>query len=227
LTERAERRRRRRRRRTTLVVTIAVVAAAIVGGALLLTGTGSDESASTNGGRVVASRPTTTSSTTTTTAPTTTTTIDPATLPQTTDKPADASPQLDARAQALWHAIASDDPPQAMPFFFPLGAYVQVKDIRDPPSDWQQRLVAAYERDIHTAHATLGQGAASATFDGISIPDAAQWVDPGQEYNKIGYWRVYGTRVSYTANGSPGSLTIASMISWRGEWYVVHFARIE
>jgi hypothetical protein len=73
----------------------------------------------------------------------------------------------------------------------------------------------------------LGSGAANATFDGISVPDAAQWVEPGAEYNKIGYWRVYGARLGYTVDGGPGSFTVASMISWRGQWYVVHFARIE
>lgn len=137
-----------------------------------------------------------------------------------------SSPALDARAQALWQAIVADDPARATPFFFPLGAYIQVKAIQDPASDWRSRLVAAYEGDIHAAHATLGDAAATATFGGISVPDTAQWVNPGEEYNKGSYWRVYGTKLDYTANGSPGSFTIASMISWRGEWYVVHFARI-
>jgi hypothetical protein len=200
--------------------------AAIAAGAFVLLQDGSSDS--TPSEQVVASRATTSTSTsTTTTAPTTTTTVDPATLPQTNDLPQPSSPELDARATALWRAIVADDPAPAMPFFFPLGAYLQVKDIRDPASDWQQRLVGAYERDIHDAHATLGAAAATATFDGISVPEGAQWVDPGGEYNKIGYWRVYGTRLSYTADGRPGSFTIASMISWRGQWYVVHFARIE
>jgi hypothetical protein len=142
------------------------------------------------------------------------------------DRPAVSSPALEARAQLLWQSIVADDPAQAMPFFFPLGAYTQVKAIQDPASDWQQRLVAAYEGDIHAAHATLGDSAASATFGGISVPDTAQWVNPGEEYNKGSYWRVYGAKLAYTANGAPGSFTIASMISWRGEWYVVHLARI-
>ena len=197
-------------------------------GAAVLAGRAFDDSGPSSR-RVAVSRrvSTTTTSSTTTTAPTTTTTLDPATLPQTQDKPAPSTPELDARARALWDAIVADDPAQAMPFFFPLGAYTQVKAISDPPSDWQQRLVAAYERDIHAAHATLGSAAPTATFDGLSVPDGAQWVDPGQEYNKIGYWRVYGTHLSYTADGRPGFFNLASMISWRGQWYVVHFARIE
>lgn len=48
-----------------------------------------------------------------------------------------------------------------------------------------------------------------------------------QEYNKIGYWRVYGTRVRYrTAAGTAGSFGIYSLISWRGQWYIVHFGPI-
>ena len=138
-----------------------------------------------------------------------------------------SSPALDTRAQGLWQAIVADDPAPATPFFFPLGAYNQVKAIHDPASDWTSRLLAAYQRDLHAAHATLGDAAATATFGGISVPDTAQWVTPGQEYNKGSYWRVYGAKLTYTANGAPGSFTLASMISWRGEWYVVHFAKIE
>jgi hypothetical protein len=207
-----------------VALTAAVV---IVGGVIWATGRGSSDERAAPHRQVAATRATTSSSTSTSTS-TTTTTIDPQTLPQTNDRPAPSSPELDARAQALWRAIVADDPGQAAPFFFPLGAYVQVKAIQDPPSDWEQRLVGAYERDIHAAHAQLGDGAATATFTGLTVPDAAaQWVDPGQEYNKIGYWRVYGAKLGYSANGAPGAFTIASMISWRGQWYVVHFARIQ
>jgi hypothetical protein len=51
-------------------------------------------------------------------------------------------------------------------------------------------------------------------------------VVPGSEYNKLPYWRVYSAQLHYAQNGQPGSFTIASMISWRGEWYIVHLARI-
>jgi hypothetical protein len=209
-----------------VILGVAVAVAVAAGAVLAVVGTSNDGDSPSR--QVAVSRPTstTTSTSTTTTAPTTTTTLDPATLPQTQDEPAPASPELDARAGALWDAIVADDPARAMPFFFPLGAYVQVKAISDPPSDWQQRLVAAYEQDIHAAHASLGSAAATATFGGLSVPDAAQWVDPGQEYNKIGYWRVYGAHLNYEADGRPGFFSIASMISWRGQWYLVHFARI-
>ncbi|HEY6463812.1 MAG TPA: hypothetical protein VIY73_26765 [Polyangiaceae bacterium] len=153
---------------------------------------------------------------------------DPATLPQTHDRPVASGAAWDARVAALWKAIVADDPDQAMPFFFPLGAYEQVKDIGNPASDWKHRLVAAYAHDIHALHAHLGDSASSATLVGLDLPDArARWVDPGEEYNKIGYYRVFGSRLRYTVDGEAHSFDVKSLISWRGEWFVVHLSAIK
>lgn len=76
---------------------------------------------------------------------TTTTEPDPGSSPQTQDKPSTTSPKFQANVAALWNAIVRDDPSLAMPFFFPLGAYQQVKAISNPESDWRTRLVAAYD----------------------------------------------------------------------------------
>lgn len=170
--------------------------------------------------------PTTTSSSTTTPPTTDPPGADAGTMPQTRDKPSSSGAALEQRAKALWQAIVADDPSIAMPFFFPKAAYLQVKDIPDAGSDFEKRLVAAYEEDIHQLHGKLGTNPSSATFTSITVPNTAQWIDPGGEYNKIGYWRVYGTKISYTAAGKKQDLTIASMISWRGQWYVVHLTSI-
>jgi len=63
---------------------------------------------------------------------------------------------------------------------------------------------------------------------GVDVPDrSATWVTPGQGYNKGSYWRVYRTRVRYrTVVGKEGSFGIFSLISWRGQWYVVHLGPI-
>lgn len=122
----------------------------------------------------------------------------------------------------------TDDPDQAMPFFFPVGAYEQVKDIGNPASDWKHRLVAAYAHDIHALHEHLGDSASSAALVGLDLPDArARWVDPGEEYNKIGYYRVFGSRLRYTVGGDARSFDVKSLISWRGEWFVVHLSAIK
>jgi hypothetical protein len=159
--------------------------------------------------------------------PTTTTEPDPQFLPQTEDKPSASSARFTAGAAALGQAIVTDNPDVAMPFFFPLGAYQQVKAITNPESDWRTRLVAAYAEDIHALHNRLGSRASAAQFTGIDVPDGqATWVQPGEEYNKGSYWRVYNAMLRYTVDGQAGSFPIASMISWRGEWYVVHLNSI-
>jgi hypothetical protein len=186
-------------------------------------------STSSPGGRGASATlpPTTSPTTTSTTAPTTTTTTDPGTLPQTRDEPVASGAMFNTGVNDLWEAVVNDDPRSAMPFFFPLTAYLQVKAISDPADDWQDRLVAAYGRDIHSLHRSLGANAAQAQLVGIDLPQSqAVWITPGVEYNKIGYWRVYGTRLRYTINGRAQSFAVASLISWRGEWYVVHLSSI-
>ena len=56
--------------------------------------------------------------------------------------------------------------------------------------------------------------------------DQAVWVQPGAEYNKGSYWRVYGSRSHYTVDGQDHSFPVSSLISWRGQWYVVHLGEI-
>jgi len=161
-------------------------------------------------------------------APTTTvTTEDPGTLPQTDDRPSAAGARFDAGVQGLWQAIRDDQPELAMPFFFPKSAYLQVKAISDPATDYEQRLIANYEQDIHALHAQLGADSANAQFAAINVPDSqAVLVQPGEEYNKLSYWRVYGTTLQYTEDGQTNSFPVTSLISWRGEWYVVHLGAI-
>ena len=150
---------------------------------------------------------------------------DPGALPQTRDRPGSDSAAFDARVAALWDAIVSDTPERAMPFFFPATAYDQVKDISEPARDWKGRLVAAYARDIHALHRRLGANAANAKLKSFDVPDdRAKWVDPGHEMNKIGYWRVFGSKIRYEDDGKERVFDVTSLISWRGEWYVVHLS---
>jgi hypothetical protein len=148
-------------------------------------------------------------------------------LPQTPDKPAGDDQLLANNAHALFDAVVRDDPTLALPFFFPLDAYIQVKDISDPTHDYDTRLIPNYNEDIHSLHAQLGNDAAGAQFVGITVPEGdAQWITPGVEYNKGSYWRVYGTTIQYTVNGVTKSFPVTSLISWRGEWYAVHLGAI-
>jgi hypothetical protein len=148
---------------------------------------------------------------------------------QTHDRPSASGAAFEARRDALWDAIVNDDPERAMPFFFPLEAYEQVKDVGDPGGDWRRRLVAAYKKDLHALHAQLGGDAGAARLVSLAVPDGrATWVEPGEEWNKVGYYRVYGSKLRFTTpDGAAGAFDVKSLIAWRGEWFVVHLSAIK
>lgn len=142
--------------------------------------------------------------------------------PQTRDRPKASSPDLALRARALFDAIAKDEPAVAMPFFFPKEAYAQTKAVPNPTRDWQERLVRAFERDIHALHRRVHT---DAKYIGLDIPeDRGRWVEPEEEYNRIGYYRVFGSRIRYEQEGRERFIDLKSLISWRGEWYIVHLS---
>ncbi len=109
-----------------------------------------------------------------------------------------------------------------MPAFFPKAAYEQVKAITNPANDWKWRLVANFKRDIHAIHFKLGRKSTALRFVSLDVGSGARWVDPGEEGNKLGYWRAYGSRIRYVVDGQEKTFEVTSLISWRGEWYVVH-----
>ncbi|MBV9094698.1 MAG: hypothetical protein JO132_12620 [Streptosporangiaceae bacterium] len=124
----------------------------------------------------------------------------------------------------LWQAVTTGNPQAALPAFFPLAAYRQVKAIADPAADWQSRLWYDFTLDVAAAHQVVGRGARLLR---VIVPgDDAAWVYPGDCYNSIGYWHVPGSRVVYLRDGQERSFGIAWLISWRGVWYVVHFGAV-
>ncbi len=148
---------------------------------------------------------------------------EPSSLPQTHELPGSSTEAFQARVVGLWEAIVRDDPDLGMPFFFPLRAYVQVKDVSDPEADWRHRLVLAFRRDIHSIHARIGEAGGPGRLLALDVPAArAQWVKPGEEWNKIGYFRVFGSKLRYEIDGEVRTIDVQSLISWRGQWYVVH-----
>ena len=124
----------------------------------------------------------------------------------------------------LWLAVTTGRPEFALPAFFPVTAYEQVKAIADPRADWQDRLWYDFTLDVAAAHDLVG---ANAKLVSVVVPaDYAAWVYPGDCYNSIGYWHVPGARVVYRQGSQLHSFGIASLISWRGDWYVVHFGAV-
>jgi hypothetical protein len=163
----------------------------------------------------------------TTVPPTTTTTTDAGALPQTAALPSSASPQFQAAMQALFTSIVAGTPATASAAFFPQGAYVQLKDIDGALYDYQHRLLGDFGVDVMAAHAELGTGAAEANLASVQVPmQYAHWVPSGECENGVGYFEVANSRVVYTEDGVTRSFGIASLISWRGEWYVVHLGAI-
>ena len=189
-------------------------------GATALTSCGGSSSKATE-------TPTTQEQTTTTTAPpTTTTTVDPGTLAQTDEKPTGTGTEFDARMKTLANAIINNTPDSAVSAFFPVTAYKQTKKNTNPAADWTNRLIANFKVDVADANKKLGANAKNAVFTGVTVPNTAVWVKPGEEYNVGPYWRVFKAQMNFTVDGKNVQIPIESMISWRGQWYVVHLGTI-
>jgi hypothetical protein len=127
----------------------------------------------------------------------------------------------------LWVALVSGRPRPGVQAFFPLTAYQQVKAIADPAADWRSRLLADFRLDVAAAHHFLRRTRGRPRLVRVIVPTAqAAWNDPGVCDNSVGYWHVAGPRMVYRQNGRVRSIGIASLISWRGRWYVVHLGAV-
>ena len=165
--------------------------------------------------------------TTTTTEPPTTTTVDPGSLPQTAALPSTADPTFTSRMDALWAGVVGGAAPPALPAFFPQSAYRVLKAVGDPSTDYTDRLLTDFGDDLLAAHDLLGPDPAAATLVGVNADAAyAHWVPPGVCSNTVGYYELPNARMVYSVGGQVRSFGIASMISWRGEWYVVHLGSV-
>jgi hypothetical protein len=146
-------------------------------------------------------------------------------LPQTRAFPRTDSVAFHNAMADLWLAVTTGNPRSGLPGFFPVAAYKQVKAEPYPAADWQYRLWDDFVLDVRAAHRLVGSGA---TLDRVIVPTAyAAWVYPGACHNTIGYWHVPGARVVYREHGQERSFGIASLISWRGVWYVVHLGAVQ
>jgi hypothetical protein len=147
-----------------------------------------------------------------------------ASLPQTGAVPRTDDAAFGAAVHDIWLAVTTGDPSYALPAFFPEKAYEQVKAIADPEADWQGRLWYEFTLDLAAAHKLVPR---NAVLVKVVVPaEYAQWIGVGACYNKAGYWHVPGARVVYRTGSDTRSFGIASLISWRGDWYLVHFGAV-
>ena len=140
-----------------------------------------------------------------------------------------AAPADHGRLAPLWKSIQNDDATTGATIFFPESAYLQMKTgaISAPASDYQNRLVALFTMDLGTYQQALGTPPASAVLTGVKVdPSVAHWVVPGTCANHIGYWHLPNIRLVYSNHGTTSSFGVFSLISWRGEWFVVHLGPV-
>jgi hypothetical protein len=149
-------------------------------------------------------------------------------LPQTSALPSTDTAAFQNAMADLWLAVTTGDAGFGLPAFFPLAAYQKLKDLYEPTEDWRGRLWADFTLDVAAAHRQLREdGDEQAQFVQVIVPAAyAAWVSPGACANYIGYWHVPGARLVYRQDGQERSIGIASLISWRGDWYVVHLGAV-
>jgi hypothetical protein len=145
-------------------------------------------------------------------------------LPQTTALPKATGPAFNNAVHDLWLAVTTGNPDYAKPAFFPEQAYEQVKAIANPESDWQGRLWYDFTLDLAAVHKLVKPGA---TLTKVIAPtEYEQWIPPGACYNSTGYWHLPGSRLVYRQHGVTQSFGIASFISWRGDWYLIHLGAL-
>ena len=144
-------------------------------------------------------------------------------LPQTHVEPSFAAP-LTAQMRILLRAIALDSPTLGATVFFPRSAYLQMKTglIAYPSSDYTGRLVAFFDLDLAAYHRKLFTGSPSTLLRVSANRAQAAWIAPGACENRIGYWYAPRVRLVLRRAGHVVSVAVASLISWRGVWYVVH-----
>lgn len=145
---------------------------------------------------------------------------DQAALPQTPTRPSATDAAFKNLVHDLWLAVSTGNPDYAKPAFFPEKAYQQVKAMADPAEDWHARLWVDFALDVTAVRPLVGR---DARLVRVIVPaQYAIWVPPGACDNNIGYWQVPGARVVYERGGVTRSFGITSLISWRGDWYLVH-----
>jgi len=145
--------------------------------------------------------------------------------PENKVKPPETSEELQARAKALFEAIVKDEPAIGDPFWFPKEPFIPLKDVKGPEKYWKN-LHAAYAADIHKVHKKR-KSWEGATFKDFKIGSIPKWVKPGDEANKVGYWRSFRGKLRYELEGETYSIEVHTVISWQARWYITHLLKFK
>ena len=132
---------------------------------------------------------------------------------------------LTSRARGLFEAIAKDDPSLGESFWFPKDPFIPLKDVKGPDRYWEQ-LHRMYVNDIHALHRKR-RSWEGAAFDSYRAGSTPSWVKPGDEVNKIGYFRSYHGRIAYSVGAEHGWIDVHTLITWQGRWFVTHLTKMK
>jgi len=137
------------------------------------------------------------------------------------------SEELTTQAQHLFDAIRKDQAALGADFFFPKEPFIPLKDVAAPEKYWQQ-LYRTYQQDIHQLHQRNAKELAEAEFVSFTLGSPPSWVKPGEEYNKLGYYRTFNGKLRYRASsGKERIIEVKTIISWENKWYVTHLLPIQ
>jgi hypothetical protein len=131
---------------------------------------------------------------------------------------------LNERANDLFQAVVKDDPAPGEPFWFPKEPFVSLKDPPNPAGYWD-KLHRAYADDIHVLHESRDSWD-GATFDRFELGSPPRWMNPGDEHNRIGYYRSLGGSIHYRVGQNEETLVVDVIITWQGRWFVTHLRRV-
>lgn len=135
------------------------------------------------------------------------------------------SEELTARARGLFEAIVNDDPAKGEPFWFPKEPFIPLKDVKGPDRYWDN-LHRTFERDVHALHKKR-KSWEGATFESFTVGSTPKWVPPGDEANKIGYYRSFRGKLRYRIEGQLSTIEVHTIISWQGKWYITHLSKFK
>jgi hypothetical protein len=145
--------------------------------------------------------------------------------PENKTKPQSTSEELNARAKALFEAIVKNEPALGDPFWFPKEPFIPLKDVKGPEKYWKN-LHAAYAEDIRKVHRKR-KSWEGAKFKSFEIGSTPKWVKPGDEANKIGYYRSFRGKLRYELEGETYTIEVHTVITWQGRWYVTHLLKFK
>lgn len=133
------------------------------------------------------------------------------------------SAELEARARGLFEAIVKDEPALGEAFWFPQEPFIPLKDVKGPDKYWKE-LHRLFENDVHALHRKR-KSWEGATFESYEVGSTPKWVKPGEEVNKIGYFRSYHGKLRYRVDGERYTIDVHTLITWQGRWFITHLSK--